>query len=223
METEESPRSRHKLLVGCAIAAGVVLVLVVAGGIGAYLSVRHITGPLMYLSGSNRLESGIVNTSEYQPPASGVLTAGQLERFLAVEREVESRLEERFAELRTKSAELIGLSQAGKVRLPARATLESLGPVGRALLEGKQAQVDALNRVGLSKDEFEWIREQAYHAAGVEAWQLDYSDVIGGVAGAEFAVRRLPHGVAIPAENRTLVAPRADDLKRWVTLAFFGL
>jgi len=223
METEERPRSRQKLLIGCAIVAGVLLVLVVAGGMGAYLSVRHITGPLVYLSGGNRLESGIVNTSEYQPPASGELTAGQLERFVAVEREVESRLEERFAELRTKSEEFIGLSRAGTVHLPTRETLESLGPVGRAFLDGKQAQVDALNRAGMSKDEFEWIREQAYHAAGVEAWQLDYSDVIGGVPGAEFAVRRLPHGVAISAANRALVTPRADDLKRWATLAFFGL
>jgi hypothetical protein len=218
-----SSQSRKNLLIICVFAAGIVLASLLAVGVGTYLSVRQITRPLVYLSGAIRLVEQIANKAEYQLPVGGDLTPAQLALFLAAEREVESRLGERIAELRMKSEQLVSLSQMSKRHPPVRETLILLGTVGPAFLDGKKALVDALNRAGFSKDEFEWVREQAYHAAGVEAWQFDFSDVVRGVPDAEFDVHRLPYGVVASVSNRNLVAPHAEELKHWTALVFFGL
>jgi hypothetical protein len=219
----KSPRSRKNLLIGLMFVAGVVVVVLLAIAVGTYLSLRQFTAPLMYLSGGLRLEEGIANKGDYEVPAGGELTPQQFALLASVEQEVATRLGERLVALREKSEELVRTSDSGKKRLPTRETLVSLGAIGRAYLDGKTAQIEALNRAGLSKDEFEWIREQAYHAGGLEVWQLYFADIVRAVPASEFEVRPLPHGVAVSPANRILMAPRIDDLRRWSALAFFGL
>ena len=44
-------------------------------------------------------------------------------------------------------------------------------------LDAKRAQVDALNEVGLSLEEYRWIRSEAYRALGVPFIDVDFARI----------------------------------------------
>jgi len=220
---EKRTRSTRKVLSGCAIAAGIAVALLLALASGAYFAIRRVTGPMPYLGAAAALDRKAMGSLEFRPPASGELSEEQVKAFLAIEREVESRLGENLAELRARSEDLIRESRKGTAALPVRPTLSALNPIGRTFLQAKTTQFDALNRAAVSREEFEWTRQQLYHAAALEAWQLDFADFLRGVPGAEFTVHRLPHGTDAPSANRSFAELHIVDLRRWAPLAFFGL
>jgi len=219
----EKPTHRKKIVAGCALAGGIALALLLAAVTGTYFVIRRVTGPLPYLGAAAALDRKAMGPLEFRPPASGELTEEQVKAFLAIEREVESRLGENLAELRAKSEDLIRESRQGTAALSVRPTLSALNPIGRTFLHAKTTQFDALSRTAVAREEFEWTRQQLYHAAAIEAWQLDFADVLRGVPGAEFTVHRLPHGTQAPSTNRSLAGLHIVELRRWAPLAFFGL
>jgi len=217
-------RARAKKgLVGCAWAAAVAIILLGAVVTAIYLSIRRVTGPLVHLSAASAMEKNLP-TADYRSAADGEVTESQLASFLAVETAVESRIGGRVVDLRGAAERVLTQSHGGRDSLSLRPTLDALGPVGPAFLDGKKAQIDALKRAGMSRDEFEWVRQQLYHAAGIDVWQLDFSDLVAGVPDAGITLRPLPHRAAgAPPGNRALVAPHVDSLQRWTTLAAFSL
>jgi len=217
------PTRPKKIVAGCALAAGIAVMLLLAAATGSYFLIRRVTGPMPYLGAAAALDRKAIGPSEFRPPTTGELTEKQVKAFLAIEHEVESRLGENLAELRAKSEDLIRQSRTGTAALPVRPTLSALNPIGRAFLHAKTALVDALSRAGVSREEFEWTRQQLYHAAAIEAWQVDFADVLRGVPDAEFTVHRLPHGTQAPSTNRSFAEHHIGELRRWAPLAFFGL
>jgi len=93
-------------------------------------------------------------------------------------------------------------------------------------VEGKRAQVDALNRAGLSLEEYRWTRSQVYGALGIQLLELDIARIIADVKeGREpaAAAERLTADTTPSPAVRKLVEPHQTALKENVVLAFFGL
>ena len=94
-------------------------------------------------------------------------------------------------------------------------------------LDAKRAQVDALNDVGLSLDEYRWIRSESYRALGVPFIDVDFARIAeqarsGGQQSAPVRVGGAFTGPG-PASNLKLVEKYRKQLEDYVPLASFGL
>ena len=62
------------------------------------------------------------------------------------------------------------------------ALLSAYRDMAHALIDAKRAQVEALNDVGLSLDEYRWIRSEAYRALGIPLVDVDIAQDIRAYA-----------------------------------------
>ena len=110
--------------------------------------------------------------------------------------------------------------------LDAPALLNAYRDIAAGWMDAKRAQIDALNAVGLSLDEYRWIRHEAYRALGVAYMDLDIArlaeDIKAGRAGqpGEILGSLGPGG---PEINRKLIEPIRKKLEQNIALASFGL
>lgn len=220
----------RNVVLGCAV---VLLLAVVAGSFLFYQFVWK-PGREMIASGTEafgtfeelaRLEEDVEDRSSYSPSADGLLTAAQVERFLAVQRTVRDDLGPRWQEIedRYEDAE----SPAAEPSFT-----EMLGvwrDLGGIATDAKRRQVEALNEQGFSLAEYQWVREQAYLALGLESLAIGMGEVVtaardGGIPGVEDLARRQEEAdQAVPPENRALVEPHREELAEWAPLALLGM
>ena len=101
----------------------------------------------------------------------------------------------------------------------------SLDLVG-IFMDGKRAQVDALNRAGMSLEEYRWTRSQAYGAIGVPFMEIDIPGIVAEAREGRPPAARAAEPSDAPAGSpavRRLVEPHRKTLEENVGLAFFGL
>jgi hypothetical protein len=212
-----------KLAVVLLVVAGVLLVAIVAAGTVFYFRFyRPFGSPMVAMAGGRALEERrLTNRAEFVPPAAGEVTPEQAAAFVAAEEAVQKSLANGAALLAEKQADLERAAAANT--LSVWTVLPAFGDIRGIYLDAKVAQIDAMNRAGLSKDEFEWVRGQLYSAAGLGWSQLDVSDVAAGVRGATVDMRRFEPRQGAPEQNRRLAQPLASRLQSWAAFAFFGL
>jgi len=223
-----------KLLVGCLV---VIVLLMVVAGVGAYFlwraarpafdSARQMVEGVSQLSEVVEMEDRLANTSAYEGPANGELTAEQVERFLRVQAHVKQTLGTRAEAFREKYKELATTRPDGTEVPPSLSQLlAGLSDMSQIYLDARRAQVDALNAEKFSRAEFSWVRLRVYQAAGIEAARYDPREleklVQAMATGAKVTVPdvELPDA---PATNRELVKPHAAQLMEWLAMASFGL
>jgi hypothetical protein len=85
--------------------------------------------------------------------------------------------------------------------------------------------VDALNRVGISLDEYRWTRAQVYAALGVPLVDLDLTRIVANASGGgQSAAPAYPTSGATPSPAvKELVEPHRGVLERNAALAAYGL
>lgn len=220
----------NKLAIGCVGLLG----LGVAGAAGAsYIAYHKVTAavaPLYDLGSVAGIEESVRKQGPYTPPASGEPSAAQIERLLQVQQAVRTRLGSRADELYHRYRQYFEPVNGAIVPVG--------GPVDSALLgfrmsldiaglyvDGKRAQVEALNRAGLSLEEYRWTRSRVYAALDVP---LAYVDIAGLVA--DMKEGRQPAMPADPAEAaagspavRKMIEPHRKVLEDNVGLAVFDL
>ena len=213
-----------KLAIGCAI---LVLVLVVGGAVGSYMvyhKVRSAMGGFAELRKVPELERSVRNRSPYAPPPSGEVSTAQLERLLQIQKAVRTRLGERGAEMERKYRTLLAKKEA--TALDAPELVAAYSDLAAAYVDGKRAQVDALNQTGLSLEEYRWVRKQSYAALGMPMMDLDVAGMIEDVRNGRQPAqpdRTLPLGPTGPPATQKLVSTHQKDLEDNAPLAFFGL
>src|SRR5688500_4025613 len=156
-----------KVAVGC-----VVLLVLGVVGIAAvpYLITRTVTaaaeGLIAELSSLPELERAVRKQGPYTPPPSGEPSRAQVNRLVEVQQAVRIWLGPRAAELERRYHRL---------RTKNNRDLSDYREYAATYLDAKRAQVDALNRVGCSLDEYRWTRAQAYAALGLPLVDYDLS------------------------------------------------
>lgn len=220
----------RNVVLGCAV---VLLLAVIAGGVAFYYFV-WTPGRELIASGSEafetieelgRIEEGVEDRSPYSPPADRRLTEAQVDRLIAVQQSVRGDLGPRFEELEARYDSRTG----GEAEPSIREVLGFWRDLGGLATEAKQRQVEALNEQGFSLGEYEWVREQAYLALGMDTLAVGLDDVMtaareGGVSGMEdLADQQERADQAVPPENRALVEPHRERLEEWAPLALLGL
>jgi hypothetical protein len=219
-----------KLLVGCLVIALFAAVLFAVGGYLLYRAAAPVLEDarsyLQGLADLSELEKDIANQSPYTAPASGELTELQVQRFVRVQDSVRSALGQRMDEIEEKYKHL--KANADNREQPSIGeVLGALREFGGLFVQARRFQIEALNRENFSQDEYHWVRNRVFEAAGIEVASMVDLQKIGEAARKNTGIDdlkapELPK-VNVPEANRALVKPYVDQMDRWIPLAFFGL
>lgn len=212
-----------------AIGCGILLLLLGISAAGvAYYVYNRISSTLTQFAELGQvpeLERGIRNRSPFVPRASEELTDSQIEKLLKVQSEVRRRIGERMVTFEAKYKTLAEKETATLRDAPA--LLAAYRDLAATWMEAKRSQIEALNSVELSLEEYRWIREQAYRALGVAYVDFDIGKIVDearrGVTSEEPGRLRGSIGPAGPESNRTRIEKVRQQLEANVALASFGL
>jgi len=231
---------KRRLLWGFALG---FVILIGAVGTAFYLTIYRPTQAVMadlkQLADLRAMNESITESGGFTPPADGLLTAEQVERFARVQASMASELGSDYGVLQDRAMTLEGLardengggaekSDAGPetrsrpVRVKeAILAFKGLGPV---LRKAKGAQIRALNREGFSLQEYRWVRESVYRALGFTHVTRYFEDYAASDAPAEIAqAEPVPDHPEGPPANRELVAPVSSRAEDWFPFLVFGL
>jgi hypothetical protein len=215
-----------KLLIGCLVILVLAAVTVAVGSYFLYRAASpYIEDARNYLEGMSQLgelERQITNRSPYSGPTSGELVDTQVQRFARVQGHVRSQLGQRFKEIESKYEYLRSNNNPSVTEL-----LGSLREITGVYVDARRYQVEALNKEGFSQDEYSWVRDRVFAAAGMEIGsQIDIeklSEAIRNGTGVEgISTDQIPKP-DVPAKNRELVKPYIKQMDEWLPLVFFGL
>jgi hypothetical protein len=194
--------------IGCFV---VLLVAAVAGGGIAYFKVIK---PGMEMAGSfiqigqelESLNKQVDNQRNFSPPADNMLDEQQLQQ-------IELEMAGRFEELKAKYEDLESQLKADGSTAGLGDILGAYGDLGGLLIDGKRAQIKALNDHGFSLGEYAWVRDQAYRALGESVAVASF-----GNSGVQTDFK-----ATIPQETRDMIEPHREALMRSLVIAWWGL
>ena len=220
-----------KILTGCLIVLVIAMIGFAVAGYYAYRAMKPvIDNATNYMDTATevaRLGENITNKTPFEPPTNGELTNTQLERFLAVQTRVRSELGDKWGEIEKKSAEIKAKADRNRPDRTLSEFTSVFSDIANIYLEGRRAQVNALNVQKFSEAEYQWVRARVYEAAGVSlAGNIDLSDIENlarqnaGQSGVELPKMDLPD---VPEKNIALVKPHAAKVKEWIPMAALGL
>ena len=220
-----------KILVGCLIVFVIALVGFGVAGFYVYRAARPmIDSASDYLARARELATlsdQVKVKTPYEPPATGELTAAQVDRFLAVQARVHAELGDRWAELEKKA-------EAMKKKADEKGSDWSFSDITAVFsdftgiyTQARKAHVIALNIHKFSDQEFSWVRMRIYEAAGMQlAGGIDTSAIEHMAReSAQKSGGTLPDVAMpdVPEANIRLIKPHLAKLKEWLPMAMLGL
>ena len=177
------------------------------------------------LSELGKIEAEVKNKAPHTVPSSGELTEAQVQRFARVQEHVATALGQRMRDFEQKYQHL---KSTGDDSHPSvREVFNGLGELAGVFVEARRYQVDALNKENFSQEEYSWVRNRMFEAAGMEvANRIDLRGleraIRDGTGIDDFKAPDVPK-LDVPAKNSELVKPYMRKLDDWIPLAFFGL
>jgi len=218
-----------KFVMGCGCALVLVGIgLAIAGYYFVVRPAQTFMASMTELSAVADLDTALTNTAPYTPPTDGTLSAAQVQRFMAVQEAVKTRLGTRFSELQTKYEQLERERADGEATVQLNEAVGAYRDLFSLITAARQAQVDALNAQQFSAEEYRWVRARVFEAAGVEVTGVDLGELVENVQQGDFTLpsegaRTETSTRAVPPGNKALVAPHLPAIKAWVPYAVFGL
>jgi hypothetical protein len=220
--------------------SGCLLFLVVVGiAVGGLLYVGYrnvrpyvegVSDLVAQVRSLEALGDAVANRSPFTAPASGELTAAQVERFMAVQREVQTQTGARWTAMSDRLMVWERDEHEGAAPPPgAKVNPDTdllLSQLGQLMYDTRVTQVAAMNTQRFSLDEYAWVRRQVYAAAGLQvAEHLQWTEMLEIIrrraAPADRPASQAP-GALVPEANRLLVAPHLETLKADLPYAMLG-
>jgi hypothetical protein len=203
---------------GCGVTLAIVMLL--GGGAAWWFVGRPLLQVYQAVQGVQNIEAldaRVRNRTAFAAPVDGLLTEGQVTRFLDVQRRMGAAVAGRLEGLERRFAEIDGrdFRWNDALRLAGAYT-----DVFGLLIETKETQIAALDAANFSVAEYGWVRREVLRAAGIAA-PADVGAFVGGMTGEGPAARVSPAGA--PAANRDLVERYREALDEVVLLAVVGL
>jgi hypothetical protein len=206
----------------------VFIVVCVVGGTLGYLYVirpaREYIASFAQLGQIADLNKTVANQASFTAPDDGELTEAMVDRFVKVQEGMETTLGLRFAQLKTKYDEIERMQKEENRKPTLGEVLAALKDLTGVIVEAKRAQVAALNANDFSLEEYDWVRDQVYGAAGITLVQMNLGEMADA---ARQGGGRVPLDTTspsdVPQRNKELVKPYAEQLQHWMALGFFGL
>lgn len=229
-----------KIALGCAVVAVLLSALLavafyflvwrpggemVRSGVEMAKAGKDYAAGLARLGEMAELNDEVADQSPWEPPQDGLLTAGQVERMMAVQRRVKGEMGPRFEGF---SERYEAVSQGRRIR-PAEIG-DMLRDLGDLAVDAKRVQVAALNEQRFSRQEYAWVRRQSFLALGLSGVSLNLDDLAAALkrgdlekAMADLETLDEDGEPLVPPHNSALVEPYRDELTSWAPLAALGL
>ncbi|HSR66939.1 MAG TPA: hypothetical protein VLU25_03270 [Acidobacteriota bacterium] len=213
-----------KLLIGCAL---LVVVVGIGIAVGSYFFVykplsdayAEVTA---FAEEYNRVEQQVENTRPYPIPANGLLDAAQVERFVAVQRDIRSQLGEEYQRMEDKYRSKKGSDMGVMDYLSFFTDMRGL------ILEAKRAQVEAINRQGFSMEEYRWVRRSCYQALGADIANSAIDEIVraakqSDISGVDLSKLEESKTQTAPQHNIDLLKPYRDEWQNWAPYGWLGI
>lgn len=214
-----------KLAIGCGIAVLVIGAAVVGVGYYGYLKVKGAVAQFAELAQVRDIERGVKVQTAFVVPASGELTSAQVDKLMTVTSRVRDRLKADMEVFQRTYKSLADKKEATAADLPA--LMSAYRDLAKDWLNAKRAQVEALNEVGLSLQEYRWIRSSAYAALDIPFMDVDFGRIAEQVKSGGQVDPTVTVGGALsgkgPAGNLKLLEKYRKQLEDYMPLASFGL
>ena len=215
-----------KIALGC---LGVALVVLIGGGYLTYTFVyKPVMGSMESLQQVHQQNEQIENQSTYSEPADGELTETQVERFVAVQKQIQSGVENRLTEFQQKYEQLDSELQNREPTI--REIMNAWGDIMDLYSDAKQIQVEALNDHNFSLDEYRFVQQRFYQALGVELFAYNIDEIAAAASQGDFQnmnpeeFRKVQQEMEqVPEINRELVSQYADSADTWLVFSWWGL
>lgn len=220
-----------KILAGCLIVLVIAAIGVAVAGYYAYRAMKPvIDNASSYLDKARevtRLGEDIRIKTRFEAPANDELTASQVERFIAVQTRVRDELGDKWAEIEKTSADIKARTDTNAKDWTLIEFTSVFSEIANIWLDGRRAQVKALNIQRFSESEYQWVRRRVYEAAGVNlAGNMDLSKIeaLARDNASRNGVNLKPMDLPkIPEKNIALVKPHAAKVREWIPMAVLGL
>jgi hypothetical protein len=215
-----------KLAIGCGIVLLVVGIAVVGIGYYGYVKVKGTVAQLAELGQFADIEKGVKNKSSFTPPASKELTAAQVDRLLQVQTRVHDKMGAGAAAMERNYKTLLDKKDGTTNVTDLPALLGAYKDLARLLVDAKRTQVDVLNELNMSIDEYRWIKSEVYHSLGVPFVDMDISQITertkNGQTAGTLAFNGVPGDKPLEA-NVKLVEKHRKQFEDNIAMASFGL
>jgi flagellar basal body-associated protein FliL len=215
-----------KIALGC---LGVALVVLIGGGYLTYTFVyKPVMGSMESLQQVHQQNEQIENQSTYSEPADGELTETQVERFVAVQKQIQSGVENRLTEFQQKYEQLDSELQNREPTI--REIMNAWGDIMGLYTDAKQIQVEALNDHDFSLEEYRFVQQRFYQALGVELFAYNIDEIAAAASQGDFQnmnpeeFRKVQQEMEqVPEINRELASQYADSADAWLVFSWWGL
>ncbi|WP_234571380.1 hypothetical protein [Rhodohalobacter sp. 614A] len=215
-----------KIAIGCLVIG---LVVLIGGGLLTYNFVyKPVMGSVSSLQEIHQKNEQIDNQSTYQPPADNELTENQVERFVSVQQQIQSGIEERLAEFEQKYEELDSELQNREPTLTE--IMNAWGDIVDLYSDAKQIQVEALNEHDFSLTEYRFVQQSFYNALGMELFSYNIDQIAEAASEGNFNMNLEEYEKQqdemeqqVPQVNRELVSQYADSAENWLVFSWWGL
>ncbi len=203
-----------KFLLGCLV---VLAVLAIGGGTAGYFLVIKPAYDFATDVGGFATEFGELNEQiqrqpRYEPPADGMVTEDQFERFLAAQRDIRTGMAGQLSELKEKWEEMQAEIDEADRDANIVELVTAYRDLSELILDAKRNQVAALNAHDFSLQEYVYVRNQTFRALGED------------VAVASFGEQGAPQRARqVPDEVLEMVRPHREELMEGYALAWFGM
>jgi hypothetical protein len=224
----------RSLVSGCFLFLVVVGIAVAGLLYVGYRNVRPYVESVSDLVGQVRsleaLGDAVANRSPFTAPVSGELTAAQVRRFIAVQREVQTQTGTRWTAMSDRLMVWERDEHEGAAPPPgAKVNPDTdllLSQLGQLMYDTRVTQVAGMNAQQFSVDEYAWVRRQVYAAAGLQvAEHLEWREMLESLrrsAGTATPADPASRPPLVPDVNRQLVAPHLESLKADLPYAMLG-
>lgn len=215
-----------KIAIGCLVVG---LVLLIGGGLLTYNYVyKPIMGSVNSLQEIHEINEQVDNQSTYEAPADNELTENQVERFVAVQRQIQQGVENRLAEFEQKYEELDAELQNREPTITE--IMNAWGDIVDLYSDAKQIQVEALNEYDFSLSEYRYVQQSFYSALGMELFSYNIDEIAAAASEGnfnmnleEFEKQQAELEQQVPQINRELVSQYADSAENWLIFSWWGL
>lgn len=215
-----------KIAIGCLVIG---LVVLIGGGLLTYNFVyKPVMGSVSSLQEIHEKNEQIDNQSAYQAPADNELTENQVERFVAVQKQIQQGIEDRLAEFEQKYEELDTELQNREPTITE--IMNAWGDIVDLYSDAKQIQVEALNEHDFSLSEYRFVQQSFYSALGMELFSYNIDQIAASASEGnfnmnleEFEKQQAEMEQQVPQINRELVSQYADSAENWLVFSWWGL
>jgi hypothetical protein len=165
-------------------------------------------------AGTADLGKDIVNTAPYAPPSDGRLTPAQVQALVEVQEVFVAEMGADLVRLAQRAREAQALKSSGDASFQDVATAYS--ELSTLLGRARDAQARGVNQAGLSRDEYAWIRRQAFAALPLLVEVPDLANVPGmpGMPALPGVDRSDEAAMAAARHNAELLRPHLPLLRK---------